>query len=439
MARIRRNAEIGSRDARLRLKARAEPYWQVIERGLSLGYRKSAEGGAWVVRRYDAARRRHVEGRVATADDNREADGIEVLNHGQAQRKVLSESHERALKASGKLYTVAEAIADYVEQRASDAETTLNAYLLPRFGERRVAELTTDDFKAWKVWAFKRPMQRKSKTRPAGKKRNFKKPRQRKPKPAAKLVDKEEEIRKRKSTINRVINSVKACLNYAHEEGKVANAEAWSKLRKYPGADSARIRWLTLEEATRLQNAAGPDLRPLILSAMLTGCRKGELLRLKARDFESESKTLLILKSKSKRTATAKHRRVYLNADGVALFETLTAGKTGDELLFKCADGSDWYPMKLTRTLNAAYAAAKVAPVRFHELRHTYASHLAQLGEPLLNIAALLGHKDTRMVEKHYAHLAPSHLHTTVGKLPSFGTLPTSNVQKLKPKKRARK
>jgi hypothetical protein len=49
MARVRANADIGSRDARRRLKARREPYFFVIERGLSLGYRKSQEGGTWVV------------------------------------------------------------------------------------------------------------------------------------------------------------------------------------------------------------------------------------------------------------------------------------------------------------------------------------------------------------------------------------------------------
>ena len=47
--------------------------------------------------------------------------------------------------------------------------------------------------------------------------------------------------------------------------------------------------------------------------------------------------------------------------------------------------------------------------ITFHILRHTYASRLAMRGVPLNVIAKQLGHSDTRMTEKHYAHLAPSY------------------------------
>ena len=96
MARVKAGADIGTREARRRLKARREPYFFGIDRGLSLGYRKSGEGGAWVVRRYDPAKQRHFESRVGTADDNRDADGAEVLNFGQAQRKVLFDAKASA-------------------------------------------------------------------------------------------------------------------------------------------------------------------------------------------------------------------------------------------------------------------------------------------------------------------------------------------------------
>jgi hypothetical protein len=111
----------------------------VIERGLSLGYRKSAkEGGAWIVRRYDPGRRRHVESRLGTADDFREADGADVLDFGQAQRKLLTEAHDEALQASGQLQTVADAVASYADylrthaKSAVDADLKLKAYVIPR-------------------------------------------------------------------------------------------------------------------------------------------------------------------------------------------------------------------------------------------------------------------------------------------------------------------
>jgi integrase len=54
---------------------------------------------------------------------------------------------------------------------------------------------------------------------------------------------------------------------------------------------------------------------------------------------------------------------------------------------------------------------AKIYPaVGFHQLRHTWASHAVMNGVPLMVVAKNLGHADTRMVEKHYGHLAPSYI-----------------------------
>lgn len=426
MARVKRNAEIGSRDARRRLKARAEPYWQVIERGLSLGYRKSAEGGAWIVRRYDTARRRYVEARVGTADDHRDADGTEALDFGQAQRKVLAEAHQKAMHTSGKLYTVADAVADYLDylrahrKSADDTHIKLKAYVLPRLGTKRVAELTSADFDAWLTWALKR----RRKLKHAGEDSTQSEGQRKGPAP----IEPSEQQRRRKATLNRVIAALKACLNRARETGKVTSGEAWARLKKFRAADSARLRWLTVSEATRLQNACGPDFRSLVRAALLTGCRAGELTAMRARDFDPRSRTLLVADSKS-----GAPRRVPLTDDGLVSFKNITAGKEPNELLFTRVDGSPWYRVALIRGMQAACTAAKISPpATFHCLRHTYASHLVQGGVPLLFVASALGHRDTRMVEKHYAHLAPSHVADAIqAALPSFGSEPTTNVEPL--------
>ena len=412
MARVRRHADLGTREARRRLKARAEPYWLVIERGLSLGYRKSPEGGAWIVRRYVPGRRRHVEGRLGTADDYRDADGADVLDFGQAQRKLLSEAHHDALHASGQLHTVADAVSGYVDylkahgKSASDAESKLKAYVLPRLGERRVSELTEVDVDAWLTWAFKR--RRKSK-KGYGDKENVIAT-----DGSAFPDDTAERQRRRKATINRVINAFKACLKRAGAAEKVLR-----RLKKFRSADSARLRWLTEDEATRLQNACAPDFRPLVRAALLTGCRAGELLALRAGDVDSRSNTILIADSKSGRP-----RRVPLTDDGIVLFEEIAAGKSESDRLFSRADGSHWYRMAVVRAMRAACAGGKIVPsATFHTLRHTYASHLVQAGVPLLFVATALGHSDTRMVEKHYGHLAPSLVADAIrAALPSFGS-----------------
>lgn len=446
MARVRRDSDLGSRDARRRLRARSEPYFKVIERGLSIGYRKTPEGGSWLLRRYVEPLRRHREIRIATADDSRDPDGAEVMSFAQAQRKALTEAHRAAENASGTNYAVADAVGHYLEhlraerKSAEDSKVKLGAYVLPKLGAVRLLDLKPAIFDDWKAWALKRTIVRKRK-RP--KKVDLKSPTKGTQAEAKKPVAAEVTIvlseadaldilRRRKSTVNRVIASFLACLNYAYARKRVVSREAWSGLKKYRAVDSARLRWLTVDEARRLINASPADLRPLIQAALQTGCREGELLTVQARDYDPHSKTLLIPDSKS-----GKPRRIPLTEAGCNLFSELSAGKLEDERIFMRTDGSPWYRVAILRAMNAATKAAKVAqPVTFYTLRHTYASHLIQEGTPLLFVAAALGHRDARMVEKHYAHLSPSHVADSIrANLPDFeGTIAESTSTKPKVK-----
>jgi integrase len=68
-------------------------------------------------------------------------------------------------------------------------------------------------------------------------------------------------------------------------------------------------------------------------------------------------------------------------------------------------------------------------PISFHSLRHSWASLAVMAGVPLLIVARNLGHADTRMVEKHYGHLAPSYIVDAIrAGAPRFGTVKASNV-----------
>jgi integrase len=80
--------------------------------------------------------------------------------------------------------------------------------------------------------------------------------------------------------------------------------------------------------------------------------------------------------------------------------------------------------------MRAACVAAQIAPaISFHDLRHTYGSRLAMKGVPMGVIAAQLGHADTRMTERHYAHLAPNYVADTVrAAFGNLGIVPPSTV-----------
>jgi integrase len=384
------------------------------------------------MRRYDVERRRHAEARLGTADDNRDADGADALDFGQAQRKLLDKARQQVLHSSGQLYTVANAVHDYVDwqrshrKSAADTESKLKTYVLPKLGEKLIADLKSTDFDSWLAEALKR----RRKARKAPKKKKATDSDASPPPPPAAPTPEEvaERQRRRKATLNRVINSLKACLNHAHAAGKVPSREAWARLKKFRSADSARLRWLTVDEARRLQNGSAPGLRPLVTAGLLTGCRAGELLAMRAGDFDSRSKTVLVADSKA-----GKPRRVPLTADGVVLFEGLTAGKLDSEPIFKRPDGSAWYRMAMLRAMSNACKRAKISPpATFHTLRHTFASHLVQKGVPLMFVASALGHSDTRMVEKHYGHLSQSAVADMIrDKLPDFGSQTADNVRSI--------
>jgi integrase len=156
----------------------------------------------------------------------------------------------------------------------------------------------------------------------------------------------------------------------------------------------------------------------------------GELARMRVSDFNAESGTIAVRRSKG-----GKARHVVLNDDGQSLFARLTAGRARKDLIFPRDDGDAWGASHQRRPIAEASERAKLdPPATFHILRHTYASALAVRGVSMRVIADQLGHKDTRITEKHYAHLSPSYVSETVrAALPGFGIVEPSNVTTLQP------
>jgi integrase len=232
-------------------------------------------------------------------------------------------------------------------------------------------------------------------------------------------------VRARRATANRTLTVLKAALNHAYHEGHLASDEAWRKVKPFREAVAPVVRFLSEDECRRLVNACDGAFRDLVRAALLTGCRYGELTRMRAGDFNSEAGTITVRESKA-----GKPRHVALTDEGRALFAELTAGKVGRDPIFLRDDGKPWGASHQQRPLDAASNRAKIEPATtFHILRHTYASVLAMRGVPMGVIAAQLGHSDTRMTEKHYAHLAPNYVAETVrAALPVLGIVDQSNV-----------
>lgn len=411
MARTVRDAAIGTRETRLKLKAKRR-YWRGIHDGLALGYRRGTQGsGTWSAR-LKLANGTYALRALGAADDHAPANGADVLTFKQAQEFALA-LQDQAKRDEGIItspVTLREAAKEYLvwfrQHRKSVNETghAINAHILPELGEHRLAALKAPELRAWLETLAAQPARLRGSR--FGKKRKFK---------AAPKTD--DEKRARRSTANRVLSVLKAILNRAFQNGMVSDNAEWRKVLPFEKTDEARIRFLSDGEGVRLVNACPADFRALVRAALLTGARCGELSALQVRDVDLRAEKIYVSESKSGRP-----RHIPLNPEGVAQFRDALAGKTGEQLVFTKANGEPWGKNHHVRPIIEACKAAKIRPpISFHELRHTYASHLAQAGVDLLTISKLLGHADTRITSKHYAHLADKTLAAAVTKLPSFG------------------
>ena len=162
--------------------------------------------------------------------------------------------------------------------------------------------------------------------------------------------------------------------------------------------------------------------------ALETGARYGELARLTVADFNADTGTIAIRMSK-----TGKPRHVVLTDQGAEFFKQICAGRAGFELMFTKRDGGGWLPSHQIRRIANTCERANIKPaINFHVLRHTWPSLAVMSGVPLLVVAKNLGHADTRMVEKHYGHLAPSYIADAIrAGAPRFGFKPDRKIAPL--------
>jgi integrase len=230
-------------------------------------------------------------------------------------------------------------------------------------------------------------------------------------KPNHRKVDKSADgLRKRRATANRILTVLKAALNHAWKSGHVASDDAWRRVKPFRAVETARVRYLSEAECVRVVNASEPAFRNLVRGALLTGCRYSELTTMHVADFNADAGVVTVRESKAGRP-----RHVVLTSEGHQFFATLAAGKLGNELIFVRHDGGQWGKSHQLRPMLEACERANIKPaVSFHVFRHTHGSTLAMRGVPMGVIAEQLGHVDTRMTEKHYAHLAPSYVADTI-------------------------
>ncbi len=431
MARTARNSFLETRTARTRLRIRRTPYFAKIAKGLRLGYYRGSISGSWIARCYRGAGVYATEA-LGIADDTLEADGVKVLDYWQAQEHARRWGKRQRLIAEGMLregsYTVANAVTDYLAEIKAEkspvavqgAKYVFDAWVLPDLGAIQVEKLTTDRINRWRNKLATQPKRVRSKLTAI--------------EPATReTADDDDARRARKATANRILTMLKAALNRAFHADRISNDSAWRKVKPFKRVDEAVVRYLSAAEARRLVRACPQDFKKMVQAALLTGCRYSELARLKCGNFNRDSGTLAIRLSKGK------IRHVVLTDEAKTCFADWTQERGPSENVFLRADGGAWGTSHQKRPLDDASERAGISPaVNFHILRHTHGSHLAMSGVPMGVVAAQLGHADTRMTEKHYAHLAPSYVAQTIrANFPVLGLTGGADVIPLRRAKKA--
>jgi len=390
-----RDYRLDSREARSKLPRRDQPYYRNIIPGLYLGYRKGKRGGIWSGRKWTGEK--YEKWPIGLADDVVAADDVDVFSFIQADNRIrLGPSGD----SDKRIVTVNDVMSYYMTQQRAEARSaketqySVDRHITDSIGKTKLAKLSADAIRHWRDNLVDVSMATKERS-----------------------GDATEQRRKRQATANRILTILKAALNFAEGQGKYNGPAPWKLVKPFKNVDATEHPFLDRDTAIRLTNCCAPDFRELVRAALETGCRYGELTAMKVSDLNLDAGTVTIRESKS-----GKMRHAHLTDSGLEFFEQVTIGKLWSQPLFQHESGEAWKKSQQGRRMRNACKKAKIdPPVPFKALRTTYGSLLALEGVPLQVIAAALGHADTRITEKHYAHLLPNYVAQTIrDKLPIF-------------------
>jgi integrase len=240
-------------------------------------------------------------------------------------------------------------------------------------------------------------------------------------------------------TINRAVQRLHALLARA-VEWEVLEKHPFSGLKPLRHDKSGRVRYLTADEETQLREAllgreaklreardrfnawrtargrhALPRraeefvdyLRPVVLVALNTGLRRGEILQLEWKDVDLDGKWITVSGAIAKNGQT---RRVPLNAEAVAILQAWRQFRSRRASAARVFPGSDGEGLqRIDKAWRSLIEIAGIEKFRFHDLRHYFASRLVQSGIDLNTLRELMGHADITMVLR-YAHMSPDRL-----------------------------
>ncbi len=233
----------------------------------------------------------------------------------------------------------------------------------------------------------------------------------------AQVVEIRDELAEDKSpaTVNRYLALLSHACTMAEREWEWMDFNPLRKVGRLQEANG-RVRYLSDDERDRLLRAAKasthPHLYAIVLLALTSGARKGEVLGLHWKDVDLASKRAILHDTKNRERRTLTLVPPVVNE----LKKLKKVRRIDTDLIFTHPATGKPNPFYFDKAWREARAKAKLDDFRFHDLRHSCASYLAMNGATTAEIAAVLGHKTLAMV-KRYSHLSDEHVRGVVERM----------------------
>lgn len=225
------------------------------------------------------------------------------------------------------------------------------------------------------------------------------------------------------ATINRELTTLKKAFNLARREWEWCTDNPVCRV-SMERENNTRDRWLTADEEKRLLDASLPWFREVVLFALDTGMRMGEITALTWAGVDFFRRTVTVFRSKN-----GERRTIPINKTVLALLEHKHSKRDKNaELVFTSQAGTALDGANIRRALASALKISRIQDFHFHDLRHTCATQMVQAGVDLYKVQRILGHKSPIMTQR-YAHHYPESLRGGVEALEARRTFSTNLAQ----------
>jgi len=202
-----------------------------------------------------------------------------------------------------------------------------------------------------------------------------------------------------KSTVNRYLATLRKMLNLA-QEWEYLSEDRKIKFKLYSENDNLKERILRDDEEKRLFDSidsSAQHLKSILIVALNTGMRRGEILQLKWKQIDFKKEMIRVERTKNGKIRYIDINELLLNE----LFLLKQKRQDNEFVFFNSGTGKPY--QDVSRAFDAACRRAEIENLRFHDLRHTFATRLIEKGVDLITIKELLGHSTVKTTER-YTH-----------------------------------